>query len=162
MTLHHIFVLEKSGLPVQSLCIDHSPSSCALGLLDESLTAGFISAIQSFGEQIGAETIHEVKSEHFNLIFGLPTDCLLIFEVAPTESAKKYERIMRKLREFLNFAYYEGFAINEANKEKFIARFRTFLDNFKETRMQEGEYLPGKAWRFRNFLSLLKERLHLG
>jgi hypothetical protein len=89
MTLHHIFVLERSGLPVQSLCIDHE--ACTLGMMDETLTAGFLSAIQSFGEQIGAEAINEVKSEHFNLVFGFSEDAIVIFEVSPEDTAKKFE-----------------------------------------------------------------------
>jgi hypothetical protein len=162
MTLHHIFILEKNGLPVQSICIDHNPSSCSLGAMDETLTAGFISAIQSFGEQIGAEVIREVKAEHFNLIFGFPSDVIVIFEVAPTDTAKTYKKTMMQHVDFLNVAYYEGFASDTLKKEKFAGRFMDFLNNFKETRMQEGEYSTEKAGLFRRFVSRLKEKLHLG
>lgn len=162
MTLHHIFVLEKSGLPVQSLCIDHNPTACSLGKMDESLTAGFLSAIQSFGEQIGAESIREVKSEHFNLIFGLANDAIVIFEVSASETAKQFEYILQENISFLNLAYYVSMATDERKKEQFIGRYMDFLDKFEVTRFQEGDYPSEKAGRFRRFISRIKEKLHLG
>jgi len=162
MTLHHIFILERSGLPVQSLCIDHDPQACTLGQMDEHLTAGFLSAIQSFGEQIGAASIREVKSEHFNLIFGLAEEVIVIFEVSSTDTAKQFDKIMRENINFLNLAYYQSMASDERKKEKFVGRFMVFLDKFKETRFQEGEYSSEKAGRFRKFIYRLKEKLHLG
>jgi len=161
MTLHHIFILERSGLPVQSLCIDHDPQACNLGMLDEHLTAGFLSAIQSFGEQIGAEAINEVKSEHFNLVFGFSEDAIIIFEVSPEDTATKFENIMQENINFLNLAYYQSMASDASKKEKFIGRYMEFLDKFDETRFQEGDYSSEKAGRFRRFISRHKEKLHL-
>ncbi len=159
MTVHHIFLLEKNGIPIHSMCIDHSPASCSLGMMDESLAGGFLSAIESFGEELGAGALQELKSDKFNLIFGLSKDSILIFEVAPTDYTKKYDKVLKKCIEFLDIAYYEGFAAQKAQKEKFIGRFRKFLDNFKETRAPGAEYSSERAGFFRKFISTIKEKI---
>lgn len=161
MTLHHIFVLEKSGLPVQSLCIDHPSEECALGMIDDSLAAGFIAAIKSFGDEVGFKDIQRIDSNTFRLLFDFSDDAILVFETSPKDSVRRYTKMMNKSTTFLNDAYYEGFTRLESQKIKFLGRFSGFLDNFKQIRDKGPDYTLTRAEFFKNFLKKIKEKLGL-
>ncbi len=161
LTLHHIFLVEKTGLPVYSMCIDHPSEECALGMIDDSLAAGFIAAIKSFGDEVGFKNIQRIDSNNFRLLFDFSDDAILVFETSPKDSIRRYKKMMNKSTNFLNNAYYEGFTRLESQKIKFLGRFSSFLDNFKQIRDKGSDYTQSRAEFFKIFLAKIKEKLGL-
>jgi hypothetical protein len=161
MTLHHIFIVEKTGLPIFSMCVDHDHNECALGMIDDSLAAGFIAAIKSFGDEVGFKDIKHIESSNFRLLFDFSDDAILVFETAPKDSIRRYKKMMKKSTAFLDDAYYEGFTKLLTQKNKFLERLDGFLGNFKQIREKGPDYTPSRAEFFKNFLAKIKENLGL-
>jgi hypothetical protein len=145
------------------MCIDHphEEGQCALGMIDDSLAAGFIAAIKSFGDEVGFKDIQRIDSNNFRLLFDFSDDAILVFETSPKDSLRRYRKMMNKSTDFLNNAYYEGFTRLESQKVKFIGRFAGFLDQFKQIRDKGTDYTPSRAEFFKNFLARIKEKLGL-
>jgi hypothetical protein len=130
-------------------------------MVDDSLAAGFIAAIKSFGDEVGFKDIRQIDSNNFRLLFNQSDDAILVFETAPKDSVRRYKKMMKKSTEFLDIAYYEGFTNLERQKNEFLGRFAGFLDQFKQMRDKGADYTPSRAERFKNFLQKIREKLGL-
>jgi hypothetical protein len=71
--------------------------------VDESLITGFLSAISSFAEEIGAENVESLVMKNMKFVYGLETSTPdpIIFAVCVDreEDSKKIEFVLRKIKD---------------------------------------------------------------
>ncbi|MFX1520841.1 MAG: hypothetical protein ACFFCD_13065 [Promethearchaeota archaeon] len=130
-------------------------------MIDDSLAAGFIAAIKSFGEEVGFRDIQQIDASNFRLLFSSSDDALLVFEIGAKDWTRGYKKMMEKSTDFLGKAYYQGFVGLKDKKTEFLGRFNDFLDDFKYMHETGADYTDSRADFFKKFLAKIKEKLGL-
>jgi len=107
--IHNVYILRKTG---ESLLHSYYGSI----EVDESLITGFLSAISSFAEEIGAESVESLVMKNMKFVYALDTSTPdpIIFAVCVDreEDSKKIEFVLRKI------------------KDKFMTAHRTDIESY--------------------------------
>lgn len=94
--IHNVYILKKTG---ENLLHGYYGSI----EVDESLITGFLSAISSFAEEIGAESVESLIMKNMKFVYALDTSTpdSIIFAVCVDreEEQRKIENILRKIKE---------------------------------------------------------------
>ena len=94
--IHNVYILRKTG---ESLLHGYYGSI----EVDESLITGFLSAISSFAEEIGAESVESLVMKNMKFVYSLDTTTPdpIIFAVCVVreEDSKKIEFVLRKIKD---------------------------------------------------------------
>jgi hypothetical protein len=94
--IHNVYILKKTG---ESLLHGYYGSI----EVDESLITGFLSAISSFAEEIGAESVESLVMKNMKFVYSLETTTPdpIIFAVCidREEDSKKIEFVLRKIKD---------------------------------------------------------------
>lgn len=92
------FILDEGGVKIASI------DFCRRERVDENLVAGFLSAIQSFSEEVFAQTVNQIKLDDYTLLVKVnsPFTFVYVFRgpVEPVE--EKLNRIITSLSEAPN------------------------------------------------------------
>ncbi|MFX1518758.1 MAG: hypothetical protein ACFFCD_02390 [Promethearchaeota archaeon] len=93
--IHNVYILKKTG---ENLLHGYYGSI----EVDESLITGFLSAISSFAEEIGAESVESLIMKNMKFVYALDTSTpeSIIFAVCADreEEQRKIENILRKIK----------------------------------------------------------------
>ncbi len=136
--IEHIFIVDRSGIPVYSRCIQHT---CQLGQLDSFAVSGLLTALTTFAKEIGVGDLTAINVEKSQLVIRNEEKFFTTFQLEAKDNLKNYQIDLVKFSAFLNTIYPDTPPSGKEDRLRIITQVEQFLS---KNRMLEKKGVFGK------------------
>jgi hypothetical protein len=136
--IEHIFIVDRSGIPVYSRCIQHT---CQLGQLDSFAVSGLLTALTNFAKEIGVGNLTAINVENSQLVIRNEEKFFATFQLELQDTLENYKIDLAKFSAFLNRIYPDTPPSSKEDRLRIITQVEEFLS---KNRMLEKKGVFGK------------------
>ena len=94
MALNDVLVFTHGGLPLVARC--YGGEYCKMHP-DHALITGFLSALNSFGSELGYDELRAILFEEISMVFETQEDVYVTLTINPTDDPSEYQPIAKQV-----------------------------------------------------------------